>query len=428
MKIDKLIDQAPLSPYQIMILVICFSLNILDGLDVLVISFSAPYISSDLGVSLQQLGVVFSSALFGMTAGAIFISPYTDVYGRRPMVLLSLTLIAIGMFLCAFAQSVWQLSVLRFLAGLGIGSMLSSLVSLVSEYMPERRRNLALSFLQAGYPIGAILAGFAAILLLNNYGWRALFLLSSGLSVLAIPVVYFLLPESIAFLVKKQPETSLAQVNRVLSKIKVPELSVIDSSGAGDQVNAGVAVLLKHPIRQSTLMLWLSFFLTFATLYFLLSWVVKLAFDSGLSSDHAIYAGLSLNVGMFLGSVTLGYLSHRFCLSKVISGYLIMGGLFTSIYGFISFDILAVLSVAFLLMYFIGGGFTGCYLLAARLYPVEYKTTGVGWAIGAGRLGAILSPMFAGVMLGAGVSITWVFVVFAIPAVFAGVSVLHFRS
>jgi MFS family permease len=180
-----------------------------------------------------------------------------------------------------------------------------------------------------------------------------------------------------------------------------------------------VGALLAPGLRRSTVSLWAAFMMSFATLYFLFSWVVKLAYESGLAMQDAMHAGISQNAGAFFGSVTLGYLSNRVGLKRIISVFFAGAAVFTLLYGNVGGSLTLVLVLIFVLMYFVQGGFTGLYAVAARLYPTDIRTTGVGWAIGAGRVGAILGPAVAGFVLDAGVPINWTFVIFAVPMVLA---------
>ncbi len=428
MPIRKLIDESPLTPLQIGVIGVCFFLNMLDGMDVLAISFAAPIIANDWAVTPQALGVVFSAALVGMTIGAVFISPYTDVIGRRNMILASISVIAVGMVATAFAQSVTQLMLLRLVAGLGIGSMLASLTSMVSEYAPDRHRNLCILLLHAGYPIGAIITGFVAAWMLPEYGWRPLFITAGVVSLIAVPLVVLLLPESLEFLVNRQPSGALPKINRILSRMTQDPLDSLPEKLGGSANGGGIKALLSGDLKAPTLVLWLAFMMSFATLYFLLSWVVKLAVEAGLNIEHAMYAGIALNLGAFFGSLSLGYLSTRIGLKRVISIFLFVGAVMIVAYGNLRVSVALVLVLIFLVMYFVQGGFTGLYAVAARLYPTEIRTTGVGWAIGAGRVGAIVGPASAGFILGAGVSISWTFVIFAVPLVLASVAITRLSS
>ena len=422
-QIRVLIDESKLTGLQLTVLGVCFFLNMLDGMDVLAISFAAPAIADEWSISPQSLGVVFSAALVGMTAGAIFLSPYTDVIGRRRMILASLLMISLGMLATSFANSVPALIALRFLAGLGIGSMLASMTSMVSEYAPDRLRNVFILVLHASYSIGAIIAGFVAAGLIPAFGWRPLFVVAGCASFIGIPLVWFLLPESLDFLTKKQPRGALGKVNSVLTRMGHATLDMLPIQQDDGPSSPGLSSIFAGQFRDRTIWLWLSFFMGFATLYFLLSWVVKLAIESGLALENAIYAGVCLNLGAFFGSVSLGFLSNRFGLTRIIGLFFVASAVFVVVYGSAGASVAMRLILVFMLMYFVQGAFTGLYAVAARIYPTEIRTTGIGWAIGAGRLGAILGPIVAGLVLGAGVSISWTFAIYAIPMILAAVFV-----
>ena len=429
MNIKKLIDENPISSLQFLVFYQCFVLNMLDGMDVQAIAYSAPVISNEWAINPQTLGIVFSAALVGMTIGAMFISPFTDRIGRRNMILISLIMIGAGMIGTSFAQSVNHLVVLRFLTGLGIGSILASSTSMVAEFAPNRLRNICITIYHSGYPIGAIIIGLIALWLIPHYGWRSLFLLAGVISLAMLPLVYFYLPESVDFLLTRRPPGALHRVNGILRRMGHTPMEDLPPRDAKEHsVAGGVRALLQDGRAASTLLLWLAFFMSFASLYFLFSWVVKLANDSGLPIEDAMYAGIAMNLGAFCGSISLGYFSGRTGLKKIMFLYFMCAVCVIIPYGFVKASVPVVLAMIFVLMLFVQGAFAGLYVVAARIYPTEIRTTGVGWAIGAGRFGAIFGPAAAGFMLGAGLSISWTFAVFAIPLALAGIVILNLHS
>lgn len=422
------IDESPLSLLQVLVICICFVLNMLDGMDVLAISYSAPLLTEEWTISRQSLGMVFSAALVGMTIGAVFISPLTDTIGRRNMILISLTLIGIGMLATAFANSVTSLGILRLLTGLGIGSILASSTSMVSEYSPNRLRNFNITLYHAGYPIGAIITGFIATWVLPQYGWRPLFTLAGVVSLAMLPVVYFYLPESLDFLMTKRKAGTLERANKILQRMGLAPYDALPPIEEKRTDSKGVRALLEGKRKIPTLMLWLAFMMSFATLYFLFSWVVILARDSGLAIEDALYAGIAMNLGAFVGTLVLGYLSNRLGLRKVILVFFLFAAAIAVPYGFVRTSVPVVLTLIFILMFFVQGAFAGLYVVAARLYPTEIRTTGVGMAIGAGRIGAIFGPSIAGFLLAAGLPISWTFAVYAIPMIIAGLTIINLQA
>lgn len=429
MNIKKLIDENPLGSLQFLVFYQCFILNMLDGMDVQAIAYSAPEISNEWAINPQTLGIVFSAALVGMTIGAMIISPFTDRIGRRKMIIISLIMIGVGMIGTSFAQTVTHLVILRFLTGLGIGSILASSTSMVAEFAPERIKNVCITIYHSGYPIGAIITGIIATWLIPAYGWRPLFMLAGVISLAMLPLVYLYLPESMEFMLANRPPRTLERINEILRRMGHQTMEELPPQEAKlHSVVGGVGALLQEGRALSTLLLWLAFFMSFAALYFLFSWVVKLANDSGLPIEDAMYAGIAMNLGAFFGSVSLGYFSGSTSLKKMIFLYFLGAVCMIIPYGFVRGSVPTILIMIFILMLFVQGAFAGLYVVAARLYPTEIRTTGVGWAIGAGRFGAVFGPAAAGFMLGAGLSISWTFAVFAIPLALAGIVIINLHS
>lgn len=427
MDIRSLIDKGPLTRLQIIIILVCFMITVLDGMDVLVIAYSAPLLAEEWAIQPQSLGAVFSAGLFGMALGAMLIAPYSDVIGRRSIVLISVLVISSGIFATAFASSVLQLIFFRFLTGLGIGSMLASVATMTAEYSPDRYRNLTIGFVQSGYAIGATLTGLFAAWLLPEYGWRALFIIAGVVTAAIFPVVYFLMPESIDFLVKKQPRGALDKINRVLKKMGHTELSELPESSAIAK-KPSVKILMTDERRSSTLRLWLAFFMAFLTMYFLISWIPKIAVDAGLPLEQAIYAGTAFNLGAFVGALILGYFSSRFGLNFLIMLYMFVAAVLMVIFGVVAMPLSVLLVIIFFIGFTVQGGFIGLYSVAARLYPTELRTTGVGWAIGAGRTGAIIGPYMAGILIGMGSPLSINFLIFALPMVIAGIAAVSIKT
>lgn len=412
-----------LSGLRLSTILICFLMNMLDGMDVMVISYTAPAIASEwaeagLPVAPTELGLVFSVGLLGMAIGAMFLAAQADVFGRRRIILLSAALMGICVLSTVYVPSVPLLMLVRFISGLGIGSMLASTATLTAEYAPTRTKDFWVSFVMAGYPIGAVLSGMAAARIIPDYGWRAMFVTAGLTTLLTLPIIYFFLSESLDFLVKARPNGALEKTNALLRKMgeqpltDLPPLSVTVAK-------ASVAELFTPNRKSATLLLWTCLFLSFATLYFLTMWIPKLAASTGMSMNLAIYAGTVFNLGAFFGIVSQGYMSARLGLQRVICGFLIGTAGLMVLFGFVSGSVW--LLVLFGLIGFgIQGGFVGMYSLAAKLYPTHVRATGVGWAVGAGRIGAVVGPIVGGLLIGIGWSLSANFIAFAIPALLAG--------
>ena len=396
-------------------------LNVIDGMDVLVISYTAPSIVSFWDISPETLGIVFSSGLFGMAIGALFLAPYADKLGRKKIILISSIIISLGVFLTAFSKNIIHLTFLRFLSGIGIGTMLASTVSLVSEYTSDRSKDFWISFVLAGYPVGAVLAGYLSNIILSKYSWQYVYIVFGSFSVLLIPVVYYFLFESLGFLIKSQPINAISRINRIFDKLKIANIKTLPVYKKNNNQIA-INELLNKKYLASTLKLWIAFFSAFVCLYYLISWIPKLVTDMGLSIELGVYSGIIFNVGAFLGIITQGYFSSKFGLKRVVSTFMILTCfLMTLIQYFIDYDLM--LFIFGVLGFTIQGGFVGLYAFAARIYPIEFRTTGIGWGIGLGRFGAVISPLIGGYLIGAGLSISQSFMIFGAVAFLSGFTV-----
>lgn len=413
-----LIDQNPMSWLQYATILVCFLMNMLDGMDVLVISYTAPAIAKSWDISPAALGIVFSSGLLGMTLGTLFLAPFADKIGRKTIILISGLIMGVCIFLTAYADTITELLIYRFISGLGIGSMLASTASLTAEFAPNKTRDFWVSAVISGYPVGAVLSGLVAAEVIPNQGWQAMFRLAGIASLFSVPLILLFLSESIDYYISNQPPNALAKVNKILARMNI---SAIDSLPEVIKIKSKLPVdqLLHSDYKKPTLQLWVALFMAFAALYFLTSWIPKLATDAGLSLELAIYAGTVFNVGAFFGIITQGYFSSRFGLKKTLGVILVLTGVLMASFGlFVGSDV--ILLVLAMLGFGIQGGFVGLYALSARLYPAAFRTTGVGWAMGAGRFGAIIGPLAGGLLIGAGLSIGANFMIFALPAVISG--------
>ncbi|MCH6236378.1 MFS transporter [Cognataquiflexum rubidum] len=408
------------------VILICFLMNMCDGMNVMVISYTANSITSSWNINPSGFGIVFSVGLLGMALGAMLLAPKADVIGRKPMILLCALWMGLGSFVTAYALSLEQLIFLRFFTGIGIGSMLACTSTLASEYAPQRTKNFWVSFVMSGYPVGAVLSGLVATQLIAHQGWPSMYIFSGIVTLLTIPLGFFFLKESIDFLLKKQPTQALQKINSILLSMKLKSISTLPSIDQ-NQAKTNVTMLFNADLKSATILTWTAFLMCFAALYFLTSWIPKLAFITGLSNSLSIYAGILFNLGAFVGILTQGYLSAKFGLRKVICFFLLATALLMMLFGFFTGTALTLIFFG-LIGFGIQGGFIGLYSVAARIYSTEVRSTGIGWAIGFGRLGAIIGPFVGGLLISSGWSVDLNFIAFALPLVVAGVVTLFIKS
>ncbi|AZC30593.1 vannilate transporter VanK [Pseudomonas chlororaphis subsp. piscium] len=397
------VDSGPMSSFQCLAIGICIVLNMIDGFDVLVMAFTAASVSAEWGLNGAQVGLLLSAGLFGMAAGSLFIAPWADRFGRRPLILFCLALSGLGMLLSALSQTPLQLALLRGLTGLGIGGILASSNVIASEYSSKRWRGLAVSLQSTGYALGATLGGLLAVWLLGHWGWRSVFLFGGAVTWLVIPLVLLWLPESLDFLLARRPGNALVRVNRLARRLEQPELEQLPpelprQAGAP----SGFGQLLAPAMRRTTLLIWLLFFLVMFGFYFVMSWTPKLLVAAGLSAQQGITGGVLLSVGGIFGAALIGGLASRWPLGRVLALFmLITAGLLVLFVGSAS-SIAAALGLGLLIGLFSNGCVAGLYALSPVVYDASVRATGVGWGIGIGRIGAILSPTVAGFLLDGG--------------------------
>ncbi|HEY0939860.1 MAG TPA: MFS transporter [Steroidobacter sp.] len=401
------------SRLQMLVVALCFVINMLDGMDVLILSYVAPAFSADWNIAPDELGMLFSSGLAGMAAGGILIAPLADRFGRRPLIISALIVSSVAMVSSGFVETLAQFLVLRFAVGIGIGTVLPSMAAIVAEYAPEKHRSFAVGLLQAGYPVGATITGFVAATVIPIHGWRATLIGAGLISAAMVPLTMLLLPESVQFL---------------RARISQPHGKMAEASTALRFGSSGVAGLVSEGRFVATLLLWTAVSLGFMTLYFIISWIPKLAIAAGVSESHAIYTGAILNIGSFSGTILIGRLSTRLKLQNLVCAFLVSAAIVLAAYGSIPMPAILTLFAAFIVGFLLQGGFNGLYPLAASVYPAHVRSTGIGWAMGIGRVGAVLGPLLGGVLLAREVPLAAIFAVFGVPVLLAGVCALFVRA
>ncbi len=414
---QNLINTSPMSKAQIFVIGICILLNMMDGFDILIMAFTASSVSQEWSLSNSTLGVLLSAGLFGMASGALFLAPYADRVGRRTIIIICTIIMGGGMILSGYADSYLQLAALRFLTGIGIGGMIASLNTIVSECSSDEKRGFAVSLLQTGNPIGSVLGGLVAVYLLGQYGWRATFIFGGVATLTLLPLVLTSLPESISFLEWRRPVGALEKINKILLRYGHSEIRSLADAPSNTKQSSGVRSLFSNGQGSSTLLLGLSFFTIMFSFYFVMSWTPQLLVQAGLSASDGISGAIILNIGGIIGAPILGYLSAKRKLQNLIGGYMFATAMLMVIFGMVTSNFIPALSVALFLGFFLFGSIVGLYALAPNVYSVYNRAAGIGFAIGVGRIGAVLAPIIAGVVLDRDLSVPVLFAIFAVPMI-----------
>jgi benzoate transport len=398
-----LLRRGPMSGFQIAAVTICMIVNMLDGFDVLAIAFTGPAIAHDWVLMPTQLGLLFSAGLFGMVVGSLFISPVADAIGRRWLTLIGLAVITVGMLASSRAHGLAELALFRVFTGLGIGSLLSSINTIVVEFASTERKEFAVSFMAVGYPIGGTIGGTIAVFLIHAFGWHAVFVFGGVCSAVLLPIAYVYLPESLDFLLFKKPANALARINDLLARLGQPameRLPVLEDTSATQSTS--IFSIFDRGFAARTALICSAYFLTMIPFYFVLNWTPKVLVDQGLSLSTGISSSIVMNAAGVVGGLLFGLIARRSGLKRL--GAIFMLLLLASIvaFGFAGSNLPLLMIFAMAIGFSLIGTICGLYATIGAMYPVRIRNTGTGLAIGIGRLGAIAGPWLGGVLIAAG--------------------------
>jgi len=420
----EIINQSRMSIIQMLIIVIMIGLNSLDGFDILSISFASPGIAKEWGVDRTALGIVLSMELIGMGLGSFFLGGLADKIGRRPTALSCLVVMAAGMFMVTTTGSIVTLSFWRIVTGVGIGGMLTAITALSTEFSSLPRRHLSISLMAIGYPLGGVVGGLIASNLLANHNWRSVFYLGASITAAFIPVVFFLVPESIHFLTRKQPSGALEKINGILKRCQKNTIDSLPRLAEGVREKS-VGEIFSPKMLKTTVIIALAYFLHITTYYFILKWVPKIVADMGFAVSSASNVLVWANVGGALGGTIFGLLTLKFDLKKLSIGILFGSGIFVAVFAHSPSDLKIMSFLCMLAGFFGNSGIIALYAVVAHSYPTHARAFGTGFMLTIGRGGAILSPILVGYLLQSGMPLPSVGRIMGIGSI-AGAVVLLF--
>ncbi|MDI3403210.1 MFS transporter [Streptomyces cavernicola] len=424
MSIREIIDHAPVSRFQVGVVAICLVMIMIDGFDILVMAFTASGVAREWSLNESQIGLLLSSGLVGMALGSALIAPQADRVGRRPLTIACLTFSGIGMALAAFAAGPVWLAGARLLTGLGIGGMVASLPVLVAEYSPSRRRGTAVTLCTMGFPLGGVLGGAVSTLLANEYGWRGPFVCGAIVTGLMTVVISLWLPESVDYLVARRPAGALGRVNSLLARMGHAPVAALPTANERPERGAR-ADMVGGRNGAKTALVWLAFFVLMAAFYFATSWTPRLLEQSGLSAEQGMSGGGLLNVGGVIATIAFGLLALRVAVRPLTAasfGVIAVAFVTTGIA--LGHGPAATLAAAAAVGLAIQAGISGMFAIVPDLYPATVRTTAMGLAVAAGRVGGILSPVLVGALLDRQWTPANLFVLFAVLTALAIPAVL----
>ncbi|WP_372403069.1 MFS transporter [Acinetobacter piscicola] len=422
LNINTIVDEAKFTPFHWNVLIWCLLIIIFDGYDLVIYGVALPLLMQEWGLSAVQAGMLASTALFGMMFGAMCFGTLSDKLGRKKTIMICVAIFSGFTFLGAFASNPIEFGILRFLAGLGIGGVMPNVVALMTEYAPKKIRSTLVAVMFSGYAIGGMTSALLGAWLVTDYGWKIMFYIAI-IPFVALPLIWKFLPESIMFLTNKGKTEQVRQTVQKIAPekmISVDTVFVLNETTVGDE--APLRALFQQGRTFSTLMFWIAFFMCLLMVYALGSWLPKLMIQAGYSLGASMIFLFALNIGGMVGAIGGGVLSDRFHLKPVLTIMFAVGAIALILLGFKSpqgvlYTLIAIAGAATI------GSQILLYTFVAQFYPAAVRSTGMGWASGIGRIGAIVGPVLTGALLTLQLPHQMNFLAIAIPGVIAALAI-----
>jgi AAHS family 4-hydroxybenzoate transporter-like MFS transporter len=421
--VTDVIDSSRFGLFQWSVAIWCAVLVTLDGFDNSAISYAAPVIAREWNVPVPDFGPVFGAGLFGLMLGALISGPVADRFGRKSVILISTAVFSVFALATTLATSIPQLYALRFLTGLGVGGLMPNSIALTAEYAPRRIRATVIAVMFLGFPLGAGGGGFLASALVPAFGWQSLFVLGGLLPLILMVVAAAFLPESIRFLVARGDRP--AQVARLLKRLAPSAtFAATEHFVTDEQAMRGFTVrqLLTQGRAVNTVLLWVTFFCNLLVLYFLSSWLPSVLSGAGVPLDASLRLAGLVSLGGIVSTIVLGPVVDRVGTSSIVTVLFVGVALFVFGVGLSGSNIvLLAITITGVGMCAVGSQ-SFINVMSATVYPTAIRSTGVGWALGVGRVGAIIGPVLGGFLLASHFSPENLFFSAAVPALVAAVA------
>lgn len=417
--VREVIDERPLSRFQLLAIALSGLIVLLDGFDSS-IGFLAPAIARDLGIPLPKFGPVFVASLVGLMIAATTSGPTADRYGRKWVIVISTLIFASFSLMTARASSLEELVLWRFLTGLGLGGALTNVIALVSEYAPQRLQLALITALLCGMPLGMLFGSLTGLLIIPSWGWRSVFYTGGFLPLIVALVSIKLLPESLCYLALRRAEAG--EITRIVELI-APELRgerpTLASLGNDRPRRHPVKHLFTEGRAAVTGLLWIRFFMNLLIIYFILSWLPGLLVQAGMTISVGAAAISCFSIGGIIGSLLQGYMMAAGRAGRVLTIEFAASAVLIAILAFAGESFALTLTLTLFLGICVQGAQAGLNGLAAGFYPTSIRATGLGWASGIGRIGSIIGPALGGILLAMQWESRQIFLVSSLPALVA---------
>jgi AAHS family 4-hydroxybenzoate transporter-like MFS transporter len=410
---------------QLRVVALCTLVQICDGYDLNSVAWAVPSLIKAWHLAPPMFTTAFLWSSIGILAGALSAGPIGDRFGRRPLLLASLTIFGIASLLSATAGSIGMLSLWRFFTGMGIGGGFSGAAALTGDYAPHRLRATMIMISFTGAPLGGFVGGQIVALLLAHYDWPVIFVLGGVFPLLLVLALALWLPESPRFLARRQNlSPSHAAVLRRLD-IAPTEAGAVDVAQGNP-----VRMLFSHGYALQTILLWIIYFCSLLNLFLFAYWMPTVLNLIGMSPPQAVFASSLRDFGAIFAVLYLGLAIDRIGPERTLALHYAAGAVFIAVISLVALPYAMLLVMTFLAGTTIIGSQTGANGTCGKLYPARMRTSGLGWALGIGRLGGIAAPVLGGYLLSLGMAPTHIFLsacLFALIAA-AATAMLAFRG
>jgi MFS transporter, AAHS family, 4-hydroxybenzoate transporter len=423
--VTDMIDQRPLSRFQITTIALCGLVMTFDGFDTMCIGFLAPSMANTFGVPLKNFGIVFSASLIGLMTASMALGPVADRWGRKWSVILPTIIFAAFSICTGRAHTFNEAALFRFLTGLGLGGAMPNVVALTSEYAPRRLQHICVTTLFCGMPLGALIGGLASSVMIPIWGWRSVFYLGGILPLAIAPILIKWLPESVRFLANRGGDPR--KIAKIMAHV-APELANAPVSSLFLPEHRREGLPVRHLFRDGramgTVLLWVPYFMNLLNLYFIISWLPALLLHAAMPVSVGVAAISIFSLGGIVGSLIQGRLMRRFGAYMVLLLEFAVSTLLIGSLAFLASSYMFMMTVTFILGLSIEGSQGGVSALAAGFYPTAIRSTGIGWALGVGRMGSIVGPLLGGLLLQLDWSTQQIFLAGAVPAFCAAAAIM----
>jgi MFS transporter, AAHS family, 4-hydroxybenzoate transporter len=386
---------------QIRVVALCTLIQMCDGYDIGAIGWSVPLLTHAWNLAPAAFALAFAFSNIGIMAGALVAGPIGDRFGRKPLLMASTAIFALASLGSAFAGSLDVLAAMRFFTGFGIAGTFAGTVALTGDYTSQRRRASMIMICFTGAPLGSFVGGqIVALLLHQGFGWQVIYVLGGLFPLVLLALAAVFLPESPRFLAMK-PHLSPRQAALLM------RLGIRHEPGARHvDVAAGntVAMLFSDGYALKTILLWIIFFCSLLDMYLFGFWLPEVLHLTGYSPAEAVFASSVRDFGAFPAVLYLGLAMDRFGAPRALSLHYVAGAVFVAVVALVAMPYPVMLAAVFFAGMTIIGSQTGANATCGAIYPARMRASGIGWALGIGRVGGIVAPALGGYLLSAGVA------------------------